>query len=61
MTALELSLRLQYAKQDQVEPLLKEADEIAAMIVGLSMSLQGRLEYKTIRDLSAEYLLTLED
>ncbi len=61
MTALELSLRLKYAKQDQVEPLLKEADEIAAMIVGLSMSLQGRLEYKTIRDLSAEYLLTLED
>ncbi len=56
MTALELSVRLQYAVQDRVEPLLKEADEIAAMIVGLSKSLRTRANYKTIRDLPIEYL-----
>ncbi len=56
MTALELSIRLQYAKPDQVESPLSEADEIAAMIVGLSKSLQTRSDYKTIRDLPEGYL-----
>ena len=58
MTALELSVRLRYTDQDQVESLLNEVDEIAAMIVGLAKNLQKRTDYKTIRDLPAEYLLT---
>jgi four helix bundle protein len=61
MTALELSVRLKYASQDRVETLLSEADEIAAMIVGLAKSLQKRAEYKSIHDLPAEYLLTSDD
>mgnify|MGYP000639722895 CR=1 FL=1 len=40
MTALEVAKRLKYAAPDEIERLLKEADEIAAMISGLLKSLK---------------------
>lgn len=61
MTALELSVRLNYTTHDQANPLLDEADEIAAMIVGLAKNLQKRTDFKAIRDIPAEYLLTSDD
>jgi len=39
MTALEIAQRLAYCSSEQVQELLGEVDEIAAMIVGLSRSL----------------------
>jgi four helix bundle protein len=39
MTALEIAQRLEYCSSEQVQELLGEVDEIAAMIVGLSRSL----------------------
>jgi len=39
MTALEIAERLGYCKDDELKPLLDEADEVAAMTVGLSRSL----------------------
>lgn len=42
MTALEIAQRLTYCSPDKTQVLLTEADEIAAMIVGLSRSLGSR-------------------
>lgn len=39
MTCLEIALKLKYCEQEDYEKLIIEADEIAAMIVGLSKSL----------------------
>ena len=39
MTALEIAQRLTYCSPEKTQALLSEADEIAAMIVGLSRSL----------------------
>jgi len=39
MTALEIAERLGYCKSEELKPLLDEADEVAAMTVGLSRSL----------------------
>ncbi|MBE9506478.1 MAG: four helix bundle protein [Chloroflexi bacterium] len=39
MTALEIAQRLAYCSPEKTQELLDEADEIAAMIVGLSRSL----------------------
>jgi four helix bundle protein len=39
MTALEISHRLSYSSSEKTKELLDEADQIAAMIVGLSRSL----------------------
>jgi four helix bundle protein len=39
MTALEIAERLDYCSPEKTQALLNEADEIAAMIVGLSRSL----------------------
>jgi four helix bundle protein len=39
MTALEIAERLGYCSPEKTQELLNEADEIAAMIVGLSRSL----------------------
>lgn len=39
MTALEIAQRLTYCSPEKVQPLQSEANEIAAMIVGLSRSL----------------------
>jgi four helix bundle protein len=39
MTALEIAQRLDYCSTDMTQTLMSEADEIAAMIVGLSRSL----------------------
>ena len=54
MTAIELSQRLGYSQQIQCEPLLDEADQIAAMITGLSKSIQNK--HRTIYEAEAEYL-----
>jgi four helix bundle protein len=40
MTALEVALRLAYCPGEATEALLSEADEIAAMVVGLSRTLE---------------------
>ncbi len=40
MTALEIAQRLGYCSPDGTQTLLSEADQIAAMIVGLSRSLE---------------------
>ena len=42
MTGLEIGRRLGYCDDQQVNALLQEADEIAAMIVGLSRSLSEK-------------------
>lgn len=42
MTALEIAQRLTYCSPEKTQVLLTEADEIAAMIVGLSRSLGSR-------------------
>ena len=42
MTGLEIGRRLGYCTDQQVNALLQEADEIAAMIVGLSKSLSEK-------------------
>lgn len=55
MTALEISERLQYANQDNLKSLQAEADQIAAMIVGLTKSLRARPDFKSIRELGPEY------
>lgn len=39
ITCLEIALRLKYCKQEDFDRLTKEADEIAAMIVGFSKTL----------------------
>jgi four helix bundle protein len=39
MSALEIAERLGYCKTEELQPLLDEADEVAAMTVGLSRSL----------------------
>jgi len=41
MTALEIAQRLGYCPSSESQPMLKEADEIAAMLVGLSRSLSS--------------------
>jgi len=41
MTALEIAQRLGYCPSSKSQPMLKEADEIAAMLVGLSRSLSS--------------------
>ena len=41
MTALEIGQRLGYCPSSKSQPMLKEADEIAAMLVGLSRSLSS--------------------
>jgi len=58
MTALEISERLHYGDRDQIKPLLDEADQIAAMIVGLIKSLKARPDYRTVRELDTEYFTT---
>lgn len=40
ITALEIANRLQYAPGDELKTLMREADEVAAMISGLIKSLQ---------------------
>jgi four helix bundle protein len=40
ITALEVANRLKYATQSEIEKLVKEADEIAAMLTGLMKSLK---------------------
>jgi four helix bundle protein len=40
ITALEIAQRLGYCKSEQIAPLAKEADEIAAMISGLIKKLR---------------------
>jgi len=42
MTGCEIGHRLGYCDDQRVNTLLQEADEIAAMIVGLSKSLSGK-------------------
>ena len=42
MTGLEIGRRLGYCMNQQVNALLQEADEVAAMIVGLSKGLSGK-------------------
>jgi four helix bundle protein len=42
MTASEIAQRLGYSSPDETQALLSEADQIAAMIVGLSRSLDYR-------------------
>lgn len=41
MTALEVSLRLEYGNVTEIEKLSKEADEIAAMLTGLVKTLKS--------------------
>ena len=52
MTALEIAERLTYCRHDQVAPWLDEADEIAAMLVGLGKKLRSTA---TARESSEEY------
>ncbi len=40
MTALEIAKRLRYCVPEKADPLIDEANQIAAMIVGLAKSLQ---------------------
>jgi prolyl-tRNA editing enzyme YbaK/EbsC (Cys-tRNA(Pro) deacylase) len=42
MTALEVAQRLGYCTPEGIQTLLAEADEVAAMVVGLSRSLDSK-------------------
>ena len=58
MTALELAERLGYCRHDQIAPLLNEADEIAAMLVGLSKKIRSTA---TLHESLEEYSVVSDD
>ena len=55
MTALELSLRLEYAKADSVQRLLKETDRLAAMTSTLIQKLSQSHKNRNIRETISTY------
>ncbi len=55
LTAIELAVKLEYCSREQVEVLLDEADQIAAMIVGLAKRLQNRSDFRTVREANQDY------
>jgi four helix bundle protein len=55
MTALEIAERLTFCRHEQVAPLLDEADEIAAMVVGLGKRMRSNT---TVRESPEEYSIT---
>lgn len=60
MTALEIAERLSYAAAADIQALMKESDQIAAMIVGLAKSLEQRPDYKNLRELDESYDITTD-
>jgi four helix bundle protein len=61
VTALEIARRLRYCDDAEVKPLLSEADELAAMLVGLTRTVQNRASATSLHETLEPYTTDCSD